>query len=202
MTKKQLEQIIEFAKPFYRKSGRWHAWDHIIRVQRLSLAIAKAEFPKADKNVLVAAATLHDIGRISTDDGHARESGRIAEPFLRSIGLPEEEIQHVLDAFIHHEVQTIHEAKSLEARIVFDADKIDILSTYGFMRVAFWLIEERQMSLDRSMNFLWKYCELFQNNLYSKYAKKLVRNDMKLISQYVSKFNDYSHTWNDANNVK
>lgn len=196
MNAKQLKQIISFSKPYYKTTGRWHSWDHILRVQKISIAIADKEFPGADKNILIAAATLHDIGRANKDDGHAMESGKIAKSFLSTIGLSKNEIQHLLDAFIYHEVDSIGRAKSLEARIVFDADKVDILSSYGFLRVVSWLIDERQMALSDAVNFLWEYYDKFYKNLYSQTAKDLIEKEMKLLDSFVTRFNEYDHKWN------
>src|SRR5689334_6219396 len=126
MTDKQLKQIIAFCKPYYKATGRWHAWNHITAVQRLSCAIAEAEFPEVDKRIVTAAATIHDMGRIIRDEGHAEQSGKLAKPFLQAIGLPQATIDTVLDAVVHHDVKKIEQAKTVEARIVFDADKIEI----------------------------------------------------------------------------
>lgn len=195
MTQRQLSQIVAFSKPYYKATGAFHAWDHIVRVQRLALKIAEQEFPQANKLTLKAAATLHDVGRIIKDDGHPLESGKIAKPFLQTIGLSKDEIENLLDAFIYHEVGEIDKAKTLEARIVFDADKIDILSTYGFMRVWYWLMEERKMPLSKALHFLWDYCERFYSKLYSKYAKNLVKNDLKVIRELIKRFDSYEQTW-------
>lgn len=195
MTDAQVKAIVDFCKPYYKRTGRWHAWDHITAVQRHSLAIAEAEFPNANKKVLQAAATIHDMGRIVKDEGHAEESGRIAEPFLKKIKIPTEEIALILDAVTHHDVKKIEQSTSLEARIVFDADKIEILSVYGFMRVAFWLVEEREMELGAAVSFLWDYCANFKSKLYSNYAQQFIKNEYKLLEDLIKYFNVYEQTW-------
>lgn len=191
MTESQLDQIMDFCKPYYTKTGRWHAWDHVTAVQKHACAIAKAEFPEVDTKILIAAATIHDMGRIIKDEGHAEQSGVIAKPFLETLGITKQEISTILDAVTHHDVKKIKQAQTLEARIVYDADKIEILSTYGFMRVAFWLVEEREMELGKAVNFLWEYCENFHATLYSTYAKQFIKEDMKLLSKMVDRFNEY-----------
>jgi uncharacterized protein len=195
MTNAQLEQITEFCKPYYHATGRWHAWDHITGVRRLATAIAEAEFPKANLRCVQAAATIHDMGRIIRDEGHAEESGRIAGPFLRAINLPEDDITTILDAVTHHDVKKIEQSKTIEARIVFDADKIEILSVYGFTRVWYWLVEEREMELGEALRFLWDYCARFKDKLYSDYAKEMVKDDYKRISELVERFNAYEQKW-------
>jgi len=195
MTGTQLKQIIAFCKPYYKATGRWHAWNHIHAVRKIACAIADAEFPQADKRIITAAATIHDMGRIIRDEGHAEESGKLAEPFLLAIGLPRQEVDAVLDAVVHHDVKKIDQAKTVEARIVFDADKVEILSAYGFMRVAFWLVEERKMELGEAVNFLWDYCGGFRQKLFSDFAKKTVEKDFELLEKLVGTFNAYERQW-------
>jgi HD superfamily phosphodiesterase len=195
MTEKQLEQITDYCKPFYEGTGRWHAWDHITAVRKLAEKIAKEEFPKANLQCVQAAATAHDMGRVIRDEHHAEESGRIIAPLLTALKLPADERDIILDAITHHDVKKIEQAKTVEARIVFDADKIEILSVYGFTRVWYWLVEERHMELGEALRFLWDYCQGFKEKLYSGYAKRMVENDFKRIAELVDRFNDYESTW-------
>ncbi len=201
MNQQQLGQIVSFCKPYYKATGRWHAWDHISAVRSLVLAIAKAEFPMANTRCLEAAAIIHDMGRIIKDEGHAEESGRIAKPFLLAINVPSADIDVILDAVTHHDVKKIDQSRTLEARILFDADKIEILSVYGFLRVAYWLVEERQMELGKAINFLWDYCQKFQTKLYSDYAKDTLKPSLKLLSQLVDDFNVYQQQWRSKKNL-
>lgn len=195
MTQQQLNQIIAFCKPYYKATGRWHAWDHIKAVTKHALAIADAEFPAANQRCLQAAAAIHDMGRIIKDEGHAEQSGKIAAPFLKAINIPQEEINIILDAVTHHDVKKINRSKTIEAQIIFDADKIEILTVYGFWRVAYWLVEERRMSLDKAINFLWDYCQKFKKELHSNYAKDFVKDELVLIEANVKRFNSYNDKW-------
>jgi 5'-deoxynucleotidase YfbR-like HD superfamily hydrolase len=195
MTGKQLDQITEFCKPYYHGTGRWHGWDHITGVRKLATAIAQKEFPKTNLRCIQAAATIHDMGRIVRDEGHAEESGRIAKPFLKIIQIPENEAAIILDAVVHHDVKKIDQAKSVEARIVFDADKIEILSVYGFSRVWYWLVEERHMELGEALRFLWDYCSGFKSKLHSDFAKEVIAEDFELLSDLVKRFDTYETAW-------
>lgn len=194
MTQRQLKQLSEFCQPYYRATGRWHGWDHITAVKKHALNIAK-DYPDVNLPCLEAAALIHDMGRIIQDDGHGAISAQIAAPFLDAIGVPKGEIKIIVDAAAHHELGQIDKAKTLEAKLLFDADKIEILTVYGFMRVAFWLTEEREMELGKAVNFLWDYCRRFRKKLYSNYAKKLVTKEWPLLVKLVQQFNAYEKTW-------
>ncbi|GEM_PF-2843166 len=195
MKNKELIQIIAFCKPYYQKTGKWHGWDHITGVRNHAKNIASTEFPDTNISCVDAAAIIHDIGRAVRDEGHAEESGRIIEPFLKSIKISSTERTIILDAVVHHDVKKILKSKTVEARIMYDADKIEILTVYGFMRVCYWLVEERDMEIGKAVNFLWSYCQKFEATLYSDYAKHIIHDEMKLLKEMIGKFNTYKDTY-------
>jgi HD superfamily phosphodiesterase len=190
-----LSKIRNFCKPFYSGTGKWHAWNHAEAVEKLAIKIATSEFPEADLNVVRAASIAHDMGRIVRDEGHAEESARILKPFLDEIDIDDEIKDKILDAVASHDVNKIEAAKHLEARIVYDADKIEILSVYGFMRVWFWLIEERKMEISEAVQFLEKYCKKFKSTLYSNFAKDFVEQQYPLIEKMLKEFYAYEKKW-------
>ncbi len=194
MTQRQLQEIIDFCQPCYRKTGRWHGWDHISAVYKLATDIAKKEFPQANLKCLQAAVFIHDIGRTVQDEGHPKTSVMIIEPFLKKIKVPSEDISIILEAVTNHDGKKINQAKSVEARILFDADKIEILTIYGFTRTWFWLVEERQMELDEALHLLWDYYADFRARLYSKFAKTMIERDYKLLTELVQQFDEYQTT--------
>lgn len=192
MTNQQLAQIKAFSKPFYRKTGKFHGWDHIKEVAKHALHLSK-EYPQTNLNVLLSACFLHDIGRSIKDKNHARESTRIATPFLLKIKVDQQDIDAITHAILCHEYKEITSAKTIEARILFDADKLEILSVHGFLRTAFWLVEERNMEFSHAVNFLWSYSKkTFENYLFSQRAKDIVSPEMDVLTQLVNRFNTWS----------
>lgn len=192
MTQKQLSRIKKFAKPFYRKTGEFHGWDHIKEVAKHALHLSK-EYPQANLNVLLSACYLHDIGRSIKDENHARESVLIATPFLVKIKVDQHDIDAINHAILCHEYKEVTSARTIEARLLFDADKLEILSVYGFVRTCLWLIEERNMKLSRAINFLWSYAtNVYTNYLFSRRAKDIVSPEMDVLTQLVNRFNAWS----------
>jgi len=188
MTKNQLDRIKLFSKRFYKYAGEYHGWDHILLTRESALWLAKY-FKKIDLRVLEASVYLHDIGRSVKDEGHPKISIKLAQPFLKKIGLTKIEINKIEDAVLNHNKDKILQAKTKEAKILFDADKLQILTLYGFVRVLLWLVEERKMRMDKAVNFLWKYIkDVRKNYLQTKYAKRVVDREMPTINKVVDAY--------------
>lgn len=194
MTQHQLDQILEFVTPFYTKTGKYHNWDHIQSVRKNAKLLQKGI--ALDPLLLDAACLIHDIGRSVVDEGHPQESAKIATPFLESIQIPTKEIGIICDAVSHHALEDISQATSQEAKVLFDADKLEILSVYGFLRTICWLMEERALPLEKALDFLWKYVQEVQSGyLQTEQAKKIVSSQTKTLSKMVKSFK----SWNIRN---
>ena len=137
----ELEKIRESVEKELSCSA--HNMDHIMRVYNLALHIAEGE--SVDNDVLKAAALLHDIGRVKEDNDpsgktdHAIEGARMAENILRSLGYPKHKIKHIQDCIVSHRYRTGEVPKTDEARILFDADKLDVLGAIGVARSFVWV---------------------------------------------------------------
>ena len=110
---------------------------HIYRVLCHALAIADTE-PETDRDVLVAACLLHDIGRREQLDHpalcHAMVGGEKAERFLRAQGFPAEFCVRVRGCIETHRFRSDNPPWTLEAKILFDADKLDVTGALGIAR--------------------------------------------------------------------
>ena len=116
-----------------------HDGEHVRRVLYLALEIAEAE-PAADRDVLIAACLLHDIGREEQfrDPSlcHARVGAEKAYRFLRGRGFPEDFSAHVRDCVRTHRFRSSDPPESIEAKILFDADKLDVTGAIGMARTS------------------------------------------------------------------
>lgn len=116
-----------------------HNLDHIFRVYNLCLLIAKYE-KNVDLEVLIPAALLHDIARVeeSLDKtgklDHAILGSEIAEDILRKLQYEEEKIEKIKHCIITHRFRTGNEPNTIEAKILFDADKLDVIGASGIAR--------------------------------------------------------------------
>jgi uncharacterized protein len=124
-----------------------HDINHVMRVYNLCLNLAKGQ--NVDKEMLQAATLLHDIGgekEILDKSGktdHAVESAKMAEPILKKLNFPMEKIKQIQDCIISHRYKNSHEPKTLEAKLLFDADKLDALGAIGVARAFAWVGKNR-----------------------------------------------------------
>lgn len=138
-------KIVENVERDVRKelSCSAHNLDHSLRVFRLCKLIAK-NYPEVDLEVLELAALLHDIGSViecadaSGKTDHALEGSKMALPILSEQGLSKEKIKHIQDCILSHRFKTANKPKTIEAKILFDADKVDSVGAIGIARTFAW----------------------------------------------------------------
>lgn len=112
-----------------------HGRDHIVRVLRHCIRIG--ENLNADLEVLVAAAYLHDLGWHYLEEAkqHGALSAQKAESVLERIGFATEKKDAVLHAIRTHDTGTSPEHRTtLESKILYDADKLDMFGVVGVLR--------------------------------------------------------------------
>lgn len=108
-----------------------HDFDHVLRVTEMAVRIARAE--GADVEVVRAAALLHDVGRgDASGRDHAEVSADVARRILESH--PPEKVEAVTQAILQHRFRSGPPPDSLEARCLFDADKLDSIGAIGVAR--------------------------------------------------------------------
>lgn len=129
------EKIRKRSEEFLRHSH--HSKSHVERVYNLALRIAKEE--NADLDVVKAAALLHDIARALEDEGkiddHAVEGAKMARKILEEVNFPKEKIDKVIHCIEVHRFRKNVKAEFLEAKILQDADRLDIIGAIGIARV-------------------------------------------------------------------
>ncbi len=118
-----------------------HDKDHIYRVLYAALDIAGYE-SEVNYEVLICACLLHDIGRREQFENpqlcHAAVGAEKAYNFLVSKGFAPEYAQKVKDCIMSHRFRSGSLPQSIEAKILFDADKIDVTGAIGIARTIFY----------------------------------------------------------------
>lgn len=118
-----------------------HDAEHIRRVLGVGLDIAAHE-PGADVDVVIAACLLHDIGRMEQmrDPAlcHAAVGAEKARAFLEGNGFGEDFARRVADCVRTHRFRKGGAPESVEARILYDADKVDVCGAIGVARTIFY----------------------------------------------------------------
>jgi uncharacterized protein len=132
-----LDHIRRYARRFFDGTRGCHDWDHTERVYALARHIAEAE--GADPAIVGAAALLHDIGRKeeALANGkccHAERGAALAEEFLTSCECDPAVVQRIVHCIAAHRFRNSLRPETLEAKILFDADKLDSIGAIGIAR--------------------------------------------------------------------
>lgn len=114
-----------------------HDREHVYRVLHNALRIAEGE-KNVDMDVLIAAALLHDISRAEqladSRIDHALHGADKAYAFLSVNGFPTKFCNHVRSCIRTHRFRKTERPASIEAKILFDADKLDVAGAIGIAR--------------------------------------------------------------------
>jgi uncharacterized protein len=98
-----------------------------------------AEQEGANSFVVGLAALLHDLGRIAQSNStmhHANLSAALALELLAPYHIPASIQEEILHAIVAHSFSRKIEPRTLEARVVRDADRLDGLGATGILRWA------------------------------------------------------------------
>lgn len=129
-----MELAIEQIRTLYTAADSVHDFDHILRVLNLAERIALAE--QADVAIVRTAALLHDWGRAEAEAqrrDHAAEAAERARAFLQGAADPAW-VEAVVHAIAAHRFRCLPGPQTLEAQVLFDADKLDAIGAIGVAR--------------------------------------------------------------------
>ena len=132
------KKLFGCAKEYFKenKPDCLHNIDHIARVVYWAKFLCKKE--GANPSIVVPAAILHDIAIPKYGDrAHARKGAKICRPILKKCNYSEEEIEKIAEIISMHSTEDPKKPKTKEARILFDADKLDVLGPIALYR---WLV--------------------------------------------------------------
>lgn len=132
-----IEKIKKETKAILESSRGSHDWEHTERVYKLALHIGEKE--GADLTIVALAALLHDIGRSCEDrtNGevcHAEKGAEMASIILQKYGVDQKMIDQIIHCIETHRFRNNKQPESAEARVLFDADKLDSIGAVGIGR--------------------------------------------------------------------
>lgn len=119
---------IDEARTLYQGADAAHTFDHVLRVLALAEHIGREE--GADLEIVRTATLLHDIARHEPD--HHLQGAERARQLLAS--QPSDRVEAVCHAIAAHRFRRGPAPATLEARCLFDADKLDAIGAVGVAR--------------------------------------------------------------------
>ncbi len=134
---KQWEQtFVALVESLMKDADSGHDVTHVRRVVRNAIRIGEAE--RADPNVLLPAAWLHDCVAVPKNSPLRTQASRIAaEQAVKSlveISYPAEHYSAIEHAIIAHSFSAGVPPQTIEAKVIQDADRLEAVGAIGIAR--------------------------------------------------------------------
>ena len=137
---------LEKARAWYPEYDAVHGFEHIERVYRLCQKIGPPE--GADMEIMLAAALLHDASGSHPGEGNRKDHHLRSAEFSGTILLEEGwepgrilAVQHCIRA---HRFRKDESPQTIEAKVLFDADKLDVIGAIGVTRALAYAFQVQQ----------------------------------------------------------
>lgn len=161
-------KTIKFVRNLYDDNDFTHGWPHITAVRKNALKLQR--ILGGDREIIEIATYLHDCDYSKGIRIHAERSARKAKEFLSSINYPK--TKQVVETILNH-VSHLHKPNaSLEAKILFDADKMETIKPHGILRV---VIYQRSLPYKEIIKKVKYYCVDLYKELYFNESRKMVK---------------------------
>ena len=181
LTQSQIAEIEVFSQAAYLELDDTHDLNHAKKTEKLAVYLAKQE--KANLLICRLGALLHQY--------HPENADKV-ESFLQGSDVDKSIATQIVHCVRSVELDTIHEAKTIEAKIVFDADKLQTLGPYGFIREVVYRTRKKDITFVEAFEEAKKLQELVRENLQTKTAKEIYNNMHKLTQEVIENFNDWN----------
>lgn len=175
-----------------------------------------------DYDVLICACLLHDIGRKEQLENptlcHAVVGSEKAYDFLMAEGLDEMYAEQVKHCILTHRFRNANPPQSIEAKILFDADKLDATGAMGIARTLIYkgtvsepiysLLENGQVSNgenDVQPSFFQEYkykLEKIYSNFYTSEGKKIAKERQSAAISFYNDLYNEAHSSYALGNAK
>ncbi|RLG75429.1 MAG: phosphohydrolase [Thermoprotei archaeon] len=156
----------------------------------MKIAFKLAEdFEEVDPLVLKLAVLLHDVGRVEEETlhkHHAVLSAEIARKLLVQYGFSQEIIEKVVDTILAHSFTLKYTPKTIEGKILSDADKLDALGAIGIMRV-FMESAYRGRTLEEAINHFYEKLFKLKDLMWTEKAKKMAEERHKFMVYFLDR---------------
>ena len=133
---RSIERLKIEVKKRTRKNDPAHDFEHIMRVYKNAQKLAKKE--KANTNLVLAATLLHDIVSFPKSDSRSKTSSTKsaieAQKILKKYDYSNDDIKIVSDAIRDHSFSKGVVPRTIEGKVLQDADRLDALGAIGIAR--------------------------------------------------------------------
>ncbi len=156
-----------------------HDMGHVNRVVKLARFIAERE--GANLDIVTKAAELHDVARDKPN--HATESAKIAREILEDEGYDRDFIEAVAHAIEAHSFSSGVKPKTIEAKVLSDADKLDAIGAIGIAR-AFLFSGESGRSIEDTLRHFEEKLLKLKDLMYTSVGRKIAEERHRFLKAF------------------
>ncbi|MGQ5516648.1 HD domain-containing protein [Halococcus saccharolyticus] len=197
--------VRDCAQNYFEGASPSHDWYHVQRVEGLAETLL-TERSDANEQVLRLATLLHDIGRMREDQGqiddHAIWGAKEADTILSDVGLEQTKIEQVNHCIRVHRYSNDIEPKTVEAKLLCDADNLDALEAVGIARCFSFGGEHGQALYDpelpiesdktvagqTQLNHFHKKILSLPDRMYTEPGHRIAESRMSVVKEFIERF--------------
>jgi hypothetical protein len=162
--------------------GKTGGNQHLNRINRIVTFLAEQENARMD--ICIAGGWLHDLGLVKGNKGHCFAGADLAKEYLTEIGVDPEDMEEVAHCIEAHDGET--EALTTEAKVVHDADTIDKMGPFGYIRHVWKISLIEDMSPSQLMDIAGLHITDRESMLNFSFSKELVNDLNKSLDSFLS----------------
>jgi uncharacterized protein len=203
-----IQKTQEHVKNVLEGEGSGHDWWHIYRVWKTANHIGEKE--KADLLIVQLAALLHDISDWKFNDGNDDIGPQKAREWLESLNVQEEIIGNVCSIIKEMPFKgskTSSVMKTIEGKIVQDADRLDAIGAIGIGRTFAYgghkgremynpeikvehheSFEQYKNNKSPTINHFYEKLLLLKDRMNTKTAKEMAEGRHKVMEEFLERF--------------
>lgn len=148
-----------------------HSFEHVERVCEIAAFLTRNE--NADLELVQLGAILHDVGR-AVGEPHNETGAELAREILEDINYPPEKVERIAKIVLRHRQSIGLGLETLEEKIVWDADKIDLIGVTGILRAFHWA-GSMKIPFEDEVEWCRERETTFYGLLNTETAKKIAR---------------------------
>lgn len=186
----------EWVKEIMKDYDCSHNFQHIIRVKKMAIKIAKKEkLNEYDTFIVILGALTHDIADAKYSNIENEQEILIKDFFKDKLedNIIKEVIYIACNTSLSKEVANIEKIdnNNIKLKCVQDADRIDSLGAIGISRYFMYGIHKKNSNTDDIINNIKNRSKIVLKFIKTKYAKKISKKKYKIIKKFVK---DYKKT--------
>jgi uncharacterized protein len=202
-----IQKTADFVKAKFEGEGSGHDWWHIYRVWQVAQTIARKE--KADTFIVELGALLHDIVDFKFNEDE-EGGGKATQKWLIDLDVNQEiidKVVHIVNNVSFKGEANQNKMKSLEGKVVQDADRMDAIGAIGIGRCfayggykgtemynpenkpkANMTKEEYKNNKGTSINHFYEKLLLLKDLMNTNTGKKMAQQRHKFMEKYLEQF--------------